>query len=120
MSAVGMKTVAAAKVEARGGRFHGVGASRAAERSRCGADAEFEGAWHLPRFMQAEQDAGGEGVARAGRAGDLGNRDAHRGLPADFSCARAGADALGKMHDRPCAYAQRDQGAGGVFDGGAI
>jgi hypothetical protein len=41
-------------------------------------------------------------------------------LPADFSRTRAGADALGKMDDRPCAHAQRDQGAGGLFDGGAI
>src|SRR6185503_20468433 len=91
--------------QAGGERLHAASAGRFGEGRGGGADASFEAALEFPAFVQAEQHAGAERVARTRRPGDVFVRQVERRLPDVFALARASKTALGKMDDNEFAHA---------------
>ncbi len=70
--------------------------------------------------MEAEKDAGAEGVAGSGGAGDVFVGEFQGHLPEILAVAGAGEAAFGEVDDDEFADAGLEEGAGGVADGDGI
>jgi hypothetical protein len=89
-----------------------VGGARAAYARRGRGDREPQAAFDRPALVQAQDDAGGEGVAGAGGAADLVAGQPDGALPPG-PAAGSGRDAAGReVHHREHADAALDQADG--------